>query len=55
MTRKKQIICSAKCEGCVNCRIEKKETDTLEMVHCIERNKRYIFGQYIEPCDNYKK
>lgn len=49
------MITSSKCEGCVHCRIEKDDADKLEMVHCLEREKRYIFGQYIEPCEEYKR
>lgn len=53
--RRKQIINSAKCEGCIYCKIEKLDSDKLEMVHCLERDRRYIFGQCIEPCDDFKK
>jgi hypothetical protein len=53
--RKKHIINSAKCEGCIDCHLERDDRDKLELVHCVKRDRKYIYGQYIEPCEEYIK
>lgn len=49
----KAINNSSKCEYCVDCRTYK--IDRIEMVHCNDRDRNWIFGQVIMPCENYRK
>lgn len=47
--RKTVILNSAKCEGCIHCEIEK--VGTIEEIYCKLRDRKYIFGKRIEPCE----
>lgn len=51
--KRKTISNSAKCEGCIYCELLKD--NKIENVYCTDRNRKWIFGQHIEPCNNYKK
>ena len=53
MARRRAVNNSAKCEGCVDCEISK--INGLETVHCNDRNRDWIFGQVIEPCEFFRK
>jgi len=53
MRRRGIVNNSAKCEGCAACTIDK--VNGLETVHCADRDRSWIFGQYIEPCEEFRK
>ncbi len=53
--RRTTVINSAKCEGCINYEKRTYKDDKLELVHCVVRNKTYVFGQQIAPCEEYRK
>ena len=49
----KSVMNASKCFDCMygESYIDKK----LEKVHCTDRDKHYIYGQYIAPCEYFKK
>lgn len=48
----KSVMNASKCFECEygECYKDKK----LEKVHCLDRDKHYIYGQYIAPCEYFK-
>lgn len=54
MRKRGYISNSAQCEGCSDCTVY-KASNGIEMVECKWRNRKWIFGQYIPPCEKYTK
>ena len=54
MGRRSYVNNSAQCEGCTDCTIIKADNE-LEMIECAWRNRKWIYGQYIPPCEQYTK
>lgn len=52
---KKTVTNTKDCADCINCELRKSKNDKLDLIYCFDKNKQYIWGQYISPCENYKK
>ena len=53
MSKRRLVNNSARCEGCINCLMIKQ--NNLDYVRCNSRERTWMYGQHIDPCQDYKR